>query len=168
MIISLITTYKEIQKANNSIYVSKSSQPFVDLKVNTEYGHINNNTKYCFTYNIHATNKNISPKRFIFVELRNWQRDLHCLSAWMRWRIVKRLLHYIELVYYLLYKIISTLLMIHPHHRHAYSFWTFWMNSPISSSNKTRKSCKFLYSKAQSSPPTQVPSIHFVCLWSFL
>lgn len=33
MIISLITTYKEIQKANNTIYVSKGSQQFVDLKV---------------------------------------------------------------------------------------------------------------------------------------
>lgn len=33
MVISLLTTYKEIQKANNSIYVSKSSQQFTDLKV---------------------------------------------------------------------------------------------------------------------------------------
>lgn len=33
MVISLLTAYKEIQKANNSIYVSKSSQQFTDLKV---------------------------------------------------------------------------------------------------------------------------------------
>ncbi|XP_055322653.1 cohesin subunit SA-1 isoform X2 [Sitodiplosis mosellana] len=32
MCLSLITTYKDIQKANDSIYVSKSSQPFTDLK----------------------------------------------------------------------------------------------------------------------------------------
>lgn len=35
MIISLITTYKEIQKANNTVYVSKGSQQFVDLKVSS-------------------------------------------------------------------------------------------------------------------------------------
>lgn len=34
MCLSLISTYKEIQKANDSIYVSKSSQSFTDLKVN--------------------------------------------------------------------------------------------------------------------------------------
>lgn len=33
MCLSLITAYKDIQKANESIYVSKSSQSFTDLKV---------------------------------------------------------------------------------------------------------------------------------------
>lgn len=37
MCLSLITTYKDIQKANDSIYVSKSSQSFTDLKVISSY-----------------------------------------------------------------------------------------------------------------------------------
>lgn len=47
MCLSLISTYKEIQKSNDSIYVSKSSQSFTDLKVyerTTPSGAIKNRT----------------------------------------------------------------------------------------------------------------------------
>lgn len=33
MVLSLVSTYKDMQTANDSVYVSKSSQSFADLKV---------------------------------------------------------------------------------------------------------------------------------------
>lgn len=36
MCLSLVTAYKDIQRASDSIYVSKSTQLFSDLKVNAD------------------------------------------------------------------------------------------------------------------------------------
>lgn len=37
MCISLISTYKDIQKLNDSVFVPKNSQEYIDLKVRTFY-----------------------------------------------------------------------------------------------------------------------------------
>lgn len=117
MILSLITSYKEIQKINNAIYVSKSSQQFMDLKVNR------------VTYIKRTTIQGILICSTSFISLccwkRNWQSDSPCLLAWMPLKIVKRLLHYIEPAFCLPCKIMSMQSMIRQRRRHVSSFWIF-------------------------------------------
>lgn len=125
MCMSLITTYKDIQKANDSIYVSKSSQAFTDLKV-------------CGAWSLYF------KLVLIWIDIyRNWQKDLHFRSVWMPWRIVKPSFRCIELAFYLLYKITTMQSMIRPHHHRVSYFWKFSMNSPTNYWNRTRKLCKF-------------------------
>lgn len=138
MCLSLITTYKDIQKANDSIYVSKSSQSFTDLKVI-----INGPFSQLHHKKILLTNFSILTCTFV---CRNWQRDLRFHLVWTQWKIVRQLSHYIGLVFYLQCKTITMQLTIHRHHLHACYSSKFSMNSQTNSWNRTKKLCKYFNS----------------------
>lgn len=138
MCLSLISTYKEIQKTNDSIYVSKSSQAFTDLKVRL--------SNYFSILGEKIVRRTVLDYNFwtifhIFV-FRNWPNDLHSHLVWMQWKTVKRSFHCIELEFCLPSKIIAKQLMIHQLRRHACYSWKFWTNSPTNCWNRTKKLCK--------------------------
>lgn len=66
MVLSLVSTYKDIQTANDSVFVSKGSQSFADLKVSA------------------SESEKYRPKTnsVLFNFGRNWQNDLRYRSGW--------------------------------------------------------------------------------------
>lgn len=125
MVLSLVSTYRDMQNANDSLYVSKSSQSFTDLKVTCDdLGKFGQKYLISISYD------------------RNWQNDSPCHSGWTLSEIVKRLSCCIVRAFYLLCKTLKPQ-KIHPHLRHVCCFWKFSTNSPTNCWSKTKKWCKF-------------------------
>lgn len=66
MVLSLVSTYKDIQTANDSVFVSKGSQSFTDLKVSA----------------FESEKYRSKTDSVLFDFNRNWRNDLRYRSDW--------------------------------------------------------------------------------------